>query len=100
MLRIIHDPRVIFNITDVVNACGGHAVSSKTGHAFVKSEMRARNGVYGGEMSAHHYFRDFNYCDSGMIPWLLVWELLSKRNIMLSDLFLDRRKKNFHQVVK
>ena len=90
---IIHDPRVIFNISDIVNAFGGHAVSSKTGHAFVKSEMRAQNGVYGGEMSAHHYFRDFNYCDSGMIPWLLVWELLSTKNILLSDLILDRRKK-------
>ena len=90
---IIHDPRVIFNTVDIVKAFGGNAVSSKTGHAYVKSEMRAQNAVYGGEMSAHHYFRDFNYCDSGMIPWLLVWELLSVKDISLSELLKNRRKK-------
>ena len=90
---IIHDPRVIFNTIDIVNACGGNAVSSKTGHSFIKTEMRAQNAVYGGEMSAHHYFRDFNYCDSGMIPWLLVWELLSIKDISLSELVKSRKKK-------
>ena len=90
---IIHDPRVIFNTVNVVNAFGGNAVASKTGHVFVKNEMRAQNAVYGGEMSAHHYFRDFNYCDSGMIPWLLIWELLSKKDISLSELVKSRRKK-------
>ena len=90
---IIHDPRVIFNTLNIVNACGGNAVSSKTGHAFIKTEMRAQNAVYGGEMSAHHYFRDFNYCDSGMIPWLLVWELLSMKDISLSELIKSRKKK-------
>ena len=89
---IIHDPRVIFNTLNIVNACGGNAVSSKTGHAFIKTEMRAQNAIYGGEMSAHHYFRDFNYCDSGMIPWLLVWELLSKKDISLADLVKSRIK--------
>ena len=91
--KIIHDPRVIFNTTDIVNTYGGSAVCSKTGHAFFKSEMRAQNAVYGGEMSAHHYFRDFNYCDSGMIPWLLIWELLSKKDISIYDLVNVRRKK-------
>ena len=90
---IIHDTRVIFNTLNVVNACGGNAVSSKTGHAFIKAEMRLQNAIYGGEMSAHHYFRDFNYCDSGMIPWLLVWELLSMQDISLSELIKSRRKK-------
>ena len=90
---IIHDPRVIFNTVNVVNAYGGNAISSKTGHAFVKSVMRAQNAVYGGENSAHHYFRDFNYCDSGMIPWLLVWELLSAKDISLSKLVKSRRAK-------
>ena len=90
---IIHDPRVIFNTVDVVNTLGGKAVVSKTGHAFVKAKMRAENAIYGGEMSAHHYFRDFNFCDSGMIPWLLVWELLSNKNISLSDLLANRREK-------
>ena len=90
---IIHDTRVIFNTLNVVNACGGNAVSSKTGHAFIKAEMRLQNAIYGGEMSAHHYFRDFNYCDSGMIPWLLVWELLSQNDLLLSDLIESRKKK-------
>ena len=90
---IIHDPRVVFNTTSIVTACGGKTIASKTGHAFVKAEMRAHNAVYGGELSGHHYFRDFNYCDSGMIPWLLVWELLSKKDISLADLVKSRRKK-------
>ena len=77
---IIHDPRVIWNTIDIVAKCGGKAVASKTGHAFVKAAMRTRDAIYGGEMSAHHYFRDFAYCDSGMIPWLLVWEYLSMSN--------------------
>ena len=90
---IIHDPRVIFNTVDIVNACRGSAVASKTGHAFVKSEMRAQNAVYGGEMSGHHYFGEFNYCDSGMIPWLLIWELLSNKDRSLHEIVSSRRKK-------
>lgn len=76
--RIVHDPRVIWNTQDIVAAKGGVAVQSKTGHAFIKQSMRAHEAIYGGEMSAHHYFRDFAYCDSGMIPWLLVAELVSR----------------------
>ena len=87
----IHDPRVIWNTTDVVGRSGGKAVASKTGHAFMKAAMRARDAIYGGEMSAHHYFRDFAYCDSGIIPWLLVWEYLSTSNLSLSDLVSKRR---------
>ena len=90
---IIHDSRVIFNTVDIVKASGGTVVTSKTGHAFVKSEMRMQNAIYGGEMSAHHYFREFNYCDSGMIPWLLVWELLSIKDISLHQMVNSRRKK-------
>ncbi|HWU68113.1 MAG TPA: phosphomannomutase, partial [Stenotrophobium sp.] len=70
--KIIHDPRLTWNTLDIVNAGGGIAIQSKTGHAFIKERMRAENAVYGGEMSAHHYFRDFAYCDNGNIPWLLV----------------------------
>ena len=88
---IIHDPRVIWNTRDVVQKCGGEAVASKTGHAFVKAAMRTEDAIYGGEMSAHHYFRDFFYCDSGIIPWLLVWEYLSTTNLSLSDLISERR---------
>ena len=88
---IIHDPRVIWNTIDVVGKSGGKAVASKTGHAFVKAAMRTRDAIYGGEMSAHHYFRDFSYCDSGMIPWLLIWEYLSTSNLSLSDLISERR---------
>ena len=89
---IIHDPRVIWNTIDVVGKSGGKAVASKTGHAFVKAAMRNTNAIYGGEMSAHHYFRDFYCCDSGIITWLLVWEYLSKSNFSLSDLISERKK--------
>ena len=90
---IVHDPRVVWNTIDIVNRCGGRAVLSKTGHAFVKSAMRENNAIYGGELSAHHYFRDFSYCDSGIIPWLMIWELISKSNLRLSDLILKRRER-------
>ena len=83
--KIVHDPRVIWNTRDIVAKKGGIAVQSKTGHAFIKQTMRAHQAVYGGEMSAHHYFRDFAYCDSGMIPWLLVAELVSKSGGSLGD---------------
>lgn len=88
--KIIHDPRLTWNTQDVVNASGGQAVMSKTGHAFIKERMRTENAIYGGEMSAHHYFRDFAYCDSGMIPWLLVCELLSQTGQSLSSLVAER----------
>lgn len=88
--KIIHDPRLTWNTTDIVSKAGGVPVMSKTGHAFIKERMRSENAVYGGEMSAHHYFRDFSYCDSGMIPWLLVAELLSIKRATLSDI-LSRR---------
>ena len=90
---IIHDPRVIWNTIDIVGKCGGDAVVSKTGHAFMKATMRKRNAIYGGEMSAHNYFRDFSYCDSGIIPWLLVWEYLSTSNILLSDLISEQKNR-------
>jgi len=88
--KIIHDPRLTWNTIDQVNAAGGEPVQSKTGHAFIKERMRLEDAVYGGEMSAHHYFRDFAYCDSGMIPWLLVAELVSKSGKSLSDLVAER----------
>lgn len=84
--KIVHDPRLVWNTLDIVNRYGGTAVESKSGHAFIKDVMRSENAVYGGEMSAHHYFRDFGYCDSGMIPWLLTIELLSKKSTKLSEL--------------
>ncbi|BCR05392.1 phosphomannomutase [Desulfuromonas versatilis] len=90
--RIIHDPRLTWNTIDLVAAAGGIAVQSKTGHAFIKERMRAEDAVYGGEMSAHHYFRKFAYCDSGMIPWLLVLELMSRTGKPLSALVSERMK--------
>jgi phosphomannomutase len=89
--KVVHDPRVIWNTFDVVSRSGGTAIQSKTGHAFIKEAMRANQAVYGGEMSAHHYFRDFAYCDSGMIPWLLIAELVSKSGRSLTDLLASRR---------
>jgi phosphomannomutase len=91
--KIVHDPRVIWNTQDIVAENGGIAIQSKTGHSFIKQTMRAHGAVYGGEMSAHHYFRDFAYCDSGMIPWLLIAELISKTGVNLRDLIADRFEK-------
>ncbi|MCL2790184.1 MAG: phosphomannomutase CpsG [Desulfobulbus sp.] len=88
--KIIHDPRLTWNTIDIVRHAGGIAVQSKTGHAFIKERMRAENAIYGGEMSAHHYFREFAYCDSGMIPWLLVAGLMSATGKPLSILVGDR----------
>lgn len=90
---IVHDPRVVWNVRDLIDAAGGRAVMARTGHAFMKQVMRDSGAVYGGEMSAHHYFRDFMACDSGMIPWLLVVELLSRKKVSLADLIRDRRAK-------
>ena len=88
--RIVHDPRLTWNTIDIVTSNGGEAIESKTGHAFIKERMRLENAVYGGEMSAHHYFRDFAYCDSGMIPWLLVAGLVCDSGQPLSELVAQR----------
>ncbi|MTI64696.1 phosphomannomutase CpsG [Methylophaga sp.] len=91
--KIIHDPRLTWNTIDQVKQAGGVPIQSKTGHGFIKERMRKENAVYGGEMSAHHYFRDFAYCDSGMIPWLLVAELISVSGKSLSELVNERMDK-------
>lgn len=88
--KIIHDPRLTWNTVEMVKQAGGVPIMSKTGHAFIKERMRAEDAIYGGEMSAHHYFRDFAYCDSGMIPWLLIAELVSQTGTSLGDLVADR----------
>ena len=88
--KIVHDPRLTWNTIDVVTANKGIPVQSKTGHAFIKERMRLEDAIYGGEMSAHHYFRDFAYCDSGMIPWLLVTALMSRTGRSLSELLAER----------
>ncbi|MCB1671458.1 MAG: phosphomannomutase [Pseudomonadales bacterium] len=88
--RIIHDPRLTWNTIEIAESHGGEAIQSKTGHAFIKERMRAEDAIYGGEMSAHHYFKDFSYCDSGMIPWLLVIGLISETGKSLSELVNER----------
>jgi phosphomannomutase len=88
--RVVHDPRLTWNTIEVVTASGGVPVLSKSGHAFIKQRMREVDGVYGGEMSAHHYFRRFAYCDSGMIPWLIVAQLLCESGKPLSELVGQR----------
>jgi phosphomannomutase len=90
--RIVHDPRLTWNTLDIVARGGGTAVQSKSGHAFIKAKMREVDAAYGGEMSAHHYFRRFSYADSGMIPWLLVSELMSQRKASLSELVGERMR--------
>ncbi|MCC8157930.1 MAG: phosphomannomutase [Phascolarctobacterium sp.] len=91
--KIMYDPRLTWNTQEVVDAAGGTAVRCKSGHAFMKECMRANEVLYGGEMSAHHYFKDFSYCDSGMIPWLLVAELLCTTGKTLSELVAERMEK-------
>ena len=90
--KIVHDPRLTWNTLDIVKAAGGEAVQSKSGHSFIKETMRSADALYGGEMSAHHYFRDFSYADSGMIPWLLVAELIGRTGKPLSALVGERIK--------
>ncbi|MGO8763075.1 MAG: phosphomannomutase [Desulfobaccales bacterium] len=87
---IIHDPRLTWNTIEMVAEAGGRPVMSKTGHAFIKARMRLENALYGGEMSGHHYFRDFAYCDSGMIPWLLVLQSMCRTGQPLSALVRER----------
>lgn len=88
--RIVHDPRLTWNTVEMVREAGGIPVMSKAGHAFIKERMRLEDGLYGGEMSAHHYFRDFAYCDSGMIPWLVLVETLSIEGRPMSELIRAR----------
>jgi phosphomannomutase len=90
--RIVHDPRLTWNTQDLVRKHGGVPVLCKSGHAFIKQKMREVDGAYGGEMSAHHYFRQFSYCDSGMIPWLLVLQVISERGQSLSELVGERMR--------
>jgi phosphomannomutase len=87
--KIIHDPRLVWNTVEIVEEMGGVPLMNKTGHAFIKDRMRKEDAVYGGEMSAHHYFRDFHYCDTGMIPWLIVLEHMVQTGSQLSELMKD-----------
>lgn len=91
--KIVYDPRLTWNTLEIVEGAGGQAIQSVSGHAFIKEKMRAEDAVYGGEMSAHHYFKDFAYADSGMIPWLLVIDLLSRKSATLKALVEDRMAK-------
>ena len=91
--RIVHDPRLTWNTLDLVASGGGKAVQSKSGHAFIKQKMREVDAVYGGEMSAHHYFRKFSYADSGMIPWLSITELMSQSKKSLAALVGERMRR-------
>ncbi len=90
--RIVHDPRLIWNTRDIVSERGGTPVLCRSGHAFIKQKMREVDAAYGGEMSAHHYFRSFSYCDSGMIPWLLVLQVIAERG-PLSGLLEPRMRR-------
>ncbi len=90
---IVHDPRLTWNTRELVEENHGKAIESKAGHAFIKETMRKTNALYGGEMSAHHYFRDFGYCDSGMIPWLLLTQMMSDQNKSLAELVDERIEK-------
>jgi phosphomannomutase len=88
--KIIYDPRLTWNSVEVITQAGGIPIQCKAGHSFIKDKMREEDAIYGGEMSAHHYFRDFAYCDSGMIPWLLMVALISQKETSLSELLNER----------
>ncbi len=90
--RIVHDPRLVWNTLDIVQAAGGVPVLCKSGHAFIKARMREVDAAYGGEMSAHHYFREFAYCDSGMVPWLVMAQILADTGKPLSALVEERMR--------
>jgi phosphomannomutase len=90
---VVHDPRLTWNTIELVEEAGGRTVQSKSGHAFIKETMREVNAAYGGEMSAHHYFREFGYCDSGMIPWLLLTQIMGSKNKSLAELVNERIEK-------
>lgn len=92
-LKIVHDPRLTWNTIEIVKGLNGIPVQSKTGHAFIKERMRKEDAIYGGEMSGHHYFKAFQYCDSGMIPWLLITELLAQKGECLSSLVAKRKER-------
>lgn len=91
--KVIYDPRLTWNTIDVVQRYGGDAIQCQSGHSFIKKSMRDNDAVYGGEMSAHHYFRDFYYCDSGMIPWLLILEMISEEKMPLSQMIQKYRER-------
>ena len=91
--RVVHDPRLTWNTIEIVREAGGEPVQSKSGHAFIKEVMRRVDAVYGGEMSAHHFFREFSYCDSGMIPWLLVLQAMCATGQPLSQLVGERMRR-------
>ena len=90
---IVHDSRVIWNTLDVIKINDGRGVQSKTGHAFIKQKMRMSNAIYGGEISAHHYFKDFAFCDSGMIPFILIVNMLCQTNDSFSSMIKKRKEK-------
>ena len=91
--RVIYDPRLTWNTIDIVERYGGDAIQCQSGHSFIKKSMRDNDAIYGGEMSAHHYFRDFYYCDSGMIPWLLILEMISEEKMPLSQMIQKYRER-------
>lgn len=91
--KIIYDPRLIWNTIEIVEEAGGTPIMCKSGHAFIKDRMRKEDAVYGGEMSAHNYFKEFSFCDSGMITWLLVAELLSQSGSAMSALIKERMER-------
>lgn len=88
--NVVHEARLIWNTIELANENGGTAIQSKAGHAFIKEKMREVDAIYGGEMSAHHFFKRFGYCDSGMIPWILIAEMMSEQNKTLGQLVKER----------
>jgi phosphomannomutase len=92
---IIYDVRASWAVKDIVTAHGGKALMNRVGHAFIKRRMRETNAVFGGEVTGHYYFRDNYYCDNGLIPALMMLELMSKHGKSLHQLLAPLREKYF-----
>ncbi len=88
--KIVCEPRALWNTLDIIENLGGKEIICRSGHSYMKDALRAEDAIYGGEMASHHYFRDFYFCDSGMIPWLLILELLSQTDKKLSQIMGER----------
>ncbi|HOX10577.1 MAG TPA: phosphomannomutase/phosphoglucomutase [Candidatus Moranbacteria bacterium] len=86
---ILHDPRLVWAIQDIAKENGGSDIMTKSGHAFIKERMRKENVVFGGEMSAHYYFKDYFFCDNGLIPFVMMLEFLSTEKKTLSEIMTE-----------
>ena len=93
--KIVYDVRASWAVPDLITAAGGTPLMERVGHAFIKRQMAAEDAVFGGEVTGHYYFKDFYFADSGIVPSLIVMEMLSKKGVKLSQLLAELEAKYF-----